>query len=132
MSDHTPGPWVIPAGVGNEHVVCQGGDRQRPGEILFVVHPPIGRSRVRTDGDIEANAEHIVRCVNAYDGLVMACQLQEAADLAHVSCDECDPEDAPETCAKCFPLYDVARIARRMALSAVEVCRRTVEGGPQS
>lgn len=48
--------------------------------------------------------------------LVRALQLQEDADLAHVNCEECDGEDAPELCEKCFPLFDEARIARRAAL----------------
>lgn len=50
--------------------------------------------------------------------------LQEKAENAHMTCDECDPEDAPETCAKCFPLYDDARLARRAALAAVPADER--------
>jgi hypothetical protein len=45
-----------------------------------------------------------------------ALQLQEKAEKFHMECEECDPEDAPETCEECFPLYDDARVARRAIL----------------
>ena len=49
--------------------------------------------------------------------LEAALKLQEAADKAHVNCDECEGEDTPAACPKCFPLFDDARIARRKALA---------------
>jgi hypothetical protein len=64
------------------------------------------------------------RCHECQEGridlLVQALALQEVAETAHLKCDECDPSDAPETCGKCFPLYDDARIARRRALAYIK------------
>lgn len=45
-----------------------------------------------------------------------ALELQETAEEAHANCEECDGEEVPELCPKCFPLYDEARLARRSAL----------------
>jgi hypothetical protein len=45
-----------------------------------------------------------------------ALQQQEDADAAHVNCDECDGEEIPELCPKCFPRYDDARTRRRAVL----------------
>lgn len=60
-------------------------------------------------------------CDECYEGkidtLIQALALQEVAETAHLKCDECDPADAPETCEKCFPLYDDARVARRRVLA---------------
>jgi hypothetical protein len=51
------------------------------------------------------------------DAALKALQLQETAEEAHVNCDECRGEEAPELCPKCFPLFDEARIARRLAIA---------------
>ncbi len=48
---------------------------------------------------------------------IRALQLQEAAEEAHANCSECNGEEIPELCQKCFPLYDEARLARRFALA---------------
>ena len=60
------------------------------------------------------------RCHECQEGridmLVQALAMQEAAEEKHLKCEECDPQDAPETCEYCFPLYDDARVARRRAL----------------
>lgn len=60
-----------------------------------------------------------VNTVSSHDALVRAAELQEAAELFHANCEECDGEEVPELCEKCFPLYDDARIARRGALALV-------------
>lgn len=49
-------------------------------------------------------------------GLREALELQEAAEMAHVNCSECDGDVQPENCQTCFPIYDKAREARRAAL----------------
>lgn len=64
-------------------------------------------------------AERIVKAVNYHDALVRALELQMAAETAHLKCDECEGQEIPELCPKCFPLYDDARLARMKALSAV-------------
>ena len=43
--------------------------------------------------------------------------LQESAEENHANCTECDGEEVPELCPKCFPLYDDARLARRRCLA---------------
>jgi hypothetical protein len=71
----------------------------------------------------EQTVNLVVIAVNSYatltarvEELEAALRLQEIADHAHVNCDECEGEEAPELCPKCFPLYDDARIARRAVL----------------
>jgi hypothetical protein len=46
-----------------------------------------------------------------------ALEIQEKAEEAHANCTECDGEEVPELCPKCFPLYDDARLARRRCLA---------------
>lgn len=53
----------------------------------------------------------------AWSGAVEVLKLQEAAEQAHLKCSECEGEEIPELCPKCFPLYDDARIKRRMAIA---------------
>lgn len=43
-----------------------------------------------------------------------------AAEEAHANCTECDGEEVPELCPKCFPLYDDARLARRRCLALTQ------------
>ena len=110
MSEHTPRPWNIDDNPDSNYG-CQ-----------IAANTKIKAKRVvcRLGGpDREANAAFIVKAVNNLDALVQALALQEVAENAHMNCDECDPEDAPETCGKCFPLYDDARIARRTVLALV-------------
>lgn len=49
--------------------------------------------------------------------LRLALEIQEKAEEAHTNCTECDGEEVPELCPKCFPLYDDARLARRRCLA---------------
>jgi hypothetical protein len=44
--------------------------------------------------------------------MLTALRLAEKADEQKINCTECDPADAPETCAACFPSADEARVAR--------------------
>lgn len=102
---HSPTPWKV--GDRKPYVEVWGPMRMNSSPILASMD-----SEPR-----EANAALIIKAVNNHDALVKALELQEAAETANMNCDECDPEDAPETCAKCFPLYDDARVARRAALA---------------
>lgn len=54
-----------------------------------------------------------------YEATLKALELQQAAEEYHVNCSECDGEDVPELCPKCFPLYDAARLARWHVLNPV-------------
>lgn len=49
--------------------------------------------------------------------LIEAARLLEMAEEAHANCDECGGEEVPELCPKCFPMFDDARLKRRVALS---------------
>ncbi len=101
MSEHTSGPWVGFSDQGKVVAIMPAG---REGDVCTFQQPP-------SDAD--------ARLMILAPALVEALELQEAADLAHVNCDECDGDDDPHTCEKCFPLYDDARIARRRILAAV-------------
>lgn len=63
-------PWCIPAGEGNECVVCFGDDPERPGKIIFVVKPPIGTSDVLAWDALNATTALLVKAVNSHAALV--------------------------------------------------------------
>ena len=67
MSKHTPGPWGLePNGAAYN---LRSPDRASHFLILVGMVD-------NNDGEFEANAQHIVHCVNAHDDLVKACKLQ--------------------------------------------------------
>lgn len=68
----------------------------------------------------EAREKKLAEVLTINADLIKALELQEAAELAHMTCSECDGEEMPELCDKCFPLYDDARIARRVALGKIK------------
>lgn len=53
----------------------------------------------------------------AHEDLLEAAQLLETAESAHANCHECEGQEIPELCAVCFPLFDDARIKRRIAIA---------------
>jgi hypothetical protein len=57
------------------------------------------------------------RLIAAAPALLAAAQALEKAEEAHANCEECEGEDIPEACPKCFPLFDDARVARRLAIA---------------
>lgn len=71
-TEHTPTPWCVPSGDGNEHLICLGDEPDHPGPILMVLRAPVGRARAPTDADTTANAAFIVKAVNSHDALVKA------------------------------------------------------------
>lgn len=91
MSEHTPTPWVIPAGDQNDFIVCAGDDAEKPGEILFVLHKPLGRRSVAVDQQIGANTAHIVKCVNSHDAL-----LRRVAALEMIIREDLRPDDCSD------------------------------------
>ena len=52
--------------------------------------------------------------------LTAALQKAEEADQFHINCEECNGEETPEACARCFPLADDARLMRWAALGLYE------------
>jgi hypothetical protein len=65
----------------------------------------------------------------AASDLLAAAQKLEAAETFNANCDECEGEGAPELCEKCFPLFDDARIARRLAIAKALASPPTDSGG---
>ena len=108
MTDRTPGPWT------RSCFQVYGGDKSR------IAHTGMGQLPPSRAPESEANAAAIVLWENHFDDLVKALQLQEDAELAHANCEECEGEDIPECCPKCFPLFDDARVARRTILAKVK------------
>lgn len=111
MAEHTPGPWTI-----EEY-----GDNDCPSLVIY----KDTESRVcfmatpGSQGDpavIEADA----RLICAAPDLLKAAQLLEKAEEFHANCEECDGEGVPELCGECFPLFDDARVARRLAIAKAD------------
>lgn len=100
MTEHTQGPWVQFADQGKCIAIMPA---MREGDICTFNQSP-------SDAD--------ARLMTAAPMLVQALELQMAAETAHLKCDECEGQEIPELCPKCFPLYDDARLARMKALSA--------------
>lgn len=101
----TPGPWYATTRKGSWDWLVAKSDRH---EICQMFHDGTEENELG-----EANA----RLVAAAPELAEAAMLQEAADLAHANCDECDGDGVPECCEKCFPLFDEARLKRRAAIA---------------
>lgn len=109
---HTPGPWTIQEYGDDEApalVVHQGEDGQTENRICFMATPGSHGDPALIEGDA-----HLIA---AAPDLLEAAQLLEKAEEAHANCDECEGEEIPELCPKCFPLFDDARIKRRLAIA---------------
>ena len=59
--------------------------------------------------------------IAAAPSLLKAAMLLERAETAHANCPECEGDIAGELCSVCFPLFDDARIARRLALEKAAI-----------
>lgn len=108
MTMHTPGPWTIEE-YGDDESPTLVIHKNTESRVCFMATPG-------SHGDpaiIEADA----RLIAAAPDLLAASKLQEAAEAAHLDCSECEGEEIPELCPKCFPLYDDARMARRRAIA---------------
>jgi hypothetical protein len=91
-TNHTPTPWYASFAYGNGSALHVGGMILQGPQCLTKIEPPM-------DADtLQANAAHIVRCVNAYDELVAALEEIDRIALSHPY--------AAMTCG------DVANIAR--------------------
>jgi len=103
MTDHTEGEWVA-EGLGKD-----GSWEIRAGNFVICSRNRINHLSLSSN----ANA----RLIAAAPDLLAAARLLEAAETAHVNCPECEGEDIPELCPRCFPAFDEARIARRLAIA---------------
>jgi hypothetical protein len=66
MSKHTPGPWKAEWRTGPHSDECLIG---RVDEIPFCMAGIIAKGRGFSNEEVEANAERIVECVNAMEGI---------------------------------------------------------------
>lgn len=108
MPLHTPGPWH--ATVDAEIVTVNS-------QMEFICHIdlPAGPRR-------DANAQLIA----ATPDLLAAAMKLEEAEEHHANCEECEGEGVPELCEFCFPLFDDARVMRRLAIDKA-ICVATGE-----
>lgn len=65
-------------------------------------------------------AAYMVRAINCHDDLLEAAQLLETAETHHANCEECEGMGVPELCPVCFPLFDDARVKRRLAIAKAQ------------
>lgn len=97
--DHSPLPWVIPAGKQNGFIICSGDDPAKPGPILMIVTKPKGRSYVLTDSDIADNTALMVKAVMTHATLTssLAAALARIGELEKALADKiCDREELPD------------------------------------
>lgn len=100
MSDHTPGPWVEFCDQGSTVAIMPAG---RDGDVCVFSDPY----------PTPANA----RLIAAAPDLLEAAQLLEVAEDERQYCEECEGEGEPEACGTCFPMFDDARVKRRLAIA---------------
>lgn len=98
---HTPGPWVV--FVDRRHAVD-----------IFDILPACRDGEVASGIRSSADASLIAA---ATDLLEAALALEAAEDRYHNDCEECGGEGVPEECPECFPLFDDARVMRRLAIA---------------
>jgi hypothetical protein len=110
---HTPGPWNLSDGANGEWQVTAPDAVDLKGEdwSVAMVFGSVGHDG--GNGESDANA----RLIAAAPDLLEAAELLEKAEDAHTNCVECEGEEVPELCPKCFPLFDDARISRRLAIT---------------
>lgn len=76
---------------------------------------PVARFDV---GGASASEQRLnARIAAAAHELLAAATMLERAETAHANCSECEGEEIPELCPKCFPKFDNARLARRAAIA---------------
>jgi predicted DNA-binding ribbon-helix-helix protein len=108
MSKHMPGPWTIEE-YGDDESPALVIHRDSERRICFMATPG-------SHGDpaqIVADAHLIIAAPDLLD----AATLLEAAESSRDGCEECDGEGEPEACGKCFPMFDDARVKRRLAIA---------------
>lgn len=94
MGEHSHGPWRARLFGGKWCVLHKGGDD----------------TTILAECGTQADAEIMAAALD----LLEAAQLLEAAELGR---QECEDEGEPEACGTCFPLFDDARVKRRIAIA---------------
>lgn len=105
---HTAGPWTIEE-YGDEDAPTLVIHKDTETRVCFMATPG-------SHGD-PAKIEADARLICAAPDLLEAAQLLESAEDAHANCPECEGQEMPELCGECFPLFDDARVKRRLAIA---------------
>ena len=103
MTAPTDGPWEI------SHLGKDGAWEIRVEGFVIC-------SRNRID-HLSLQSAANAKLIAAAPDLLAAAKLLEVAETAHVNCPECEGEEVPELCPRCFPAFEEARIARRTAIA---------------
>ena len=130
MTEHTPGTWFVDRDADDDGFTVSTDHGQVVCEVLSADDFPCLEEGTEDHMDDEARAN--ARLIAAAPELLEAAKLQEAAETAHLSCPECEGEEIPELCPKCFPLYDDARIKRRLAIAKATAAPADPSALPQS
>ncbi len=69
MSKHTDVPWEVHDGFSNSPTICK-----RHADDTCHIIAELGVTEGVRGHQVRADAEHIVRCVNHFDGLLSACK----------------------------------------------------------
>ncbi len=112
---HTPGPWTVEE-YGDDETPTLVIHKDTESRVCFMATPG-------SHGDpamIEADAYLIA----AAPDLLEAAKLLEVAEDERQYCEECEGEGEPEACGTCFPMFDDARIKRRLAIAKAETERK--------
>lgn len=104
MSNHTPGPW--------SKTVSK--VKRNEGQLIVVASTGL---LIATINDQKFECDDNARLIAAAPDLLAAAQKLEAAETFHANCTECEGEEVPKLCEKCFPHFDDARVMRRLAIA---------------
>ena len=107
LFEYTPGPWTIEEYGDDATALVIHKDTEN--RVCFMATPG-------SRGD-PAKIEADARLICAAPDLLAAAKKLEQAEDFHANCDECEGEEVPELCEKCFPFFDDARVMRRLAIA---------------
>lgn len=113
MTDkHAPAPWTFVAN-NWQHITVYDADE------LPVCRMDLEDWPVNEDNQdaFEQEQAKVAAMIAAAPDLLTAAKALERAEAANANCDECEGEGVPELCPKCFPLFDDARVLRRLAIA---------------
>lgn len=114
----TKGPWTLTHISGSNFAVQEFGIRGMFGTKPNV-YPIFNRNSAAIDGASVHCSPANAHLMSAAPDLYEAAKLLEDAEAARDECEYCADalQMAPETCERCFPAFDAARVTRRVALA---------------
>ena len=105
---HTHGTWTVLGPVGAGSMIAAK-DGETVLAYIAVVYGPDQTKESAGNSELIAASPEMLEALRAYQKL----------DDFHANCPECGGLEQPETCAKCFPLADDARLKMRAVLAKV-------------